>query len=250
MYDFATRAIIVGQLIAMLVFSIAGLALLIATGLAVAGVLPWIELSIAFAGQQVAWAGQAAQISVTALFLLLSLYVPTNRHVMMLEATHRDFAVSMDDITQAYQAVHLADRRKAFDMTREFDSVRERFEYLRTHPELPDIDAELLTVAAQMSHQSRELARDFAEDRVTRAEEALKQRRDDAVELQARIQAANAASFTLRREIEDVEFEESSAASQMRRLREELLELEARIGLRTANKIARHLRPVQINDAS
>ena len=92
-----------GQLAAMLFFSIAGLASLTATLLAFGGLLPWIELPLSFDGIPVDRAGQAAQIGLTALLLLLAVYVPSNRHVMMLEASHRNFAVSMDDIMRAYQ---------------------------------------------------------------------------------------------------------------------------------------------------
>ncbi|MEM7752043.1 MAG: DNA repair protein [Pseudomonadota bacterium] len=246
-YDGFTKTVMAGQLVAMALFSITGLALLIATGLAFAGVIPWPELAIFYGGEAVPWAGQAAQIAVTALFLLLAIYVPSNRHVMMLEATHRKFALSMDDITKAYKAVHLADRQKAFQMTREFDAVRERYEHLRKHPDLPEIDAELLTIAAQMSQQSQDLAQSFAEDRVQRAEDSLRQRKEDAELLKTRIENANAVSRELRRQIDDVEFEENSAASQLMRLREELAELETRVAGRVSTK-GPHLRPV--SDAS
>ena len=236
-----------GQLVAMVLFSIVGLMLFAAAGLAFAGILPWLALDVSYGGEAVPWAGQATQIAVTALFLLLAVYVPTNRRIMMLEATHRKFALSMDDITSAYQAAHLADRRKAFEMNREFDAVRERLEYLRTHPDLPEIDAELLTIAAQMSQQSRDLARTFSEDRVRHAEEALRQRKENAAELQSRIENANAVCRSLRRQIEDVEFEEGSAANQLMRLREELAELETKIAGSVSQK-GPHLRPV--SDAS
>ena len=238
-----TKTVMAGQLIAMVLFTITGLVLLGATVLAWAGVLPWIDLPLAFGGVDIVWAGQAAQIGLTVLFLLLAVYVPSNRQVMMLEAAHRDFAMSMDDITSAYKAVHFADRRAAFQMEREFDAVRERFDYLKTHPDLPEIDAELLTIAAQMSEQSRDLARAFSEDRVTRVQASLADRRNDAVELQGRIQQANAASRDLRRQLDDLEYEESSALSQLARLREDLSELEARIAGMGPRK-GRHLRPV------
>lgn len=237
------RIAAIGQLAAMALFTITGLTLLIATVLAFAGAVPWLEIPIFFNGYSVDWAGQAFQIGLTVLMLLLAVYVPSNRQVMMLEASHRDFAIGMDDITHAYQAAHLADRREAFSMQREFDAVRERYEYLKSHPDLPEIDGELLTIAAQMSQQSRDLARTFSQERVARAKESLEQRRKDAQELEERIQAANAASRELRREIEDVEFAESSAASQFMRLREELSELEARITGKGVRK-GRHLRPV------
>ncbi|MDJ0641048.1 MAG: DNA repair protein [Paracoccaceae bacterium] len=249
-YQGLTKTVMAGQLFAMILFAIIGLALLAATGLAFAGVLPWIDLAVSYGGEAVPWAGAALQTGVTALFLLLAVYVPTNRQVMMLEATHRKFAVSMDDIMHAYKAAHMADRKKAFEMTREFDAVRERYEYLKAHPDLPEIDAELLTIAAQMSQQSRELANEFSDARVQRAEEALRQRKVDAEELRARIEVAQAASRDLRRHIEDVEFQEGSAASQLRNLREDLAELEARIGLKSTMTKGRHLRPVNVNDAS
>lgn len=239
-----SKAVAAGQIAAMLVFTITGLVLLACTGLAFAGVLPWLELAVSYGGVPVEWAGPAVQIGLTALFLLLAVFVPTSRQVMMLEATHRDFAVSMDDITSAYQAAHLADRKEAFRMQREFDAVKERYEYLKKHPDLPEIDADLLTIAAQMSHQSRELAKTFSDENIERARDSLKQRRRDAEELQHRIQEAHAASRDLRREIEDVEYEEGSAASQLMRLREELSEIESRIAGNGARK-GRHLRPVK-----
>lgn len=242
--DHFARITVYGQLVAMFLFTTIGLALLVATGLAFAGVLPWLELPVAYGGAPIEWGGQAFQIGATVFFLLLAVYVPSNRHVMMLEASHRAFAISMDDITRAYTAAHLADRREVFRMEREFDAIRERFEFLRAHPDLPEIDGELLTIAAQMSEQSRDLANAFSEEKVSRARNSLVERRKDAEELEARIQAANAVSRELRRDLDDVEFAESSVASQMRRLREELFDLEARIGLNSANRNGRHLRPV------
>ncbi len=245
-----TKTVMAGQLFAMAFFSIIGLTLLVATGLAFMGILPWIEIALTFDDFSIPWAGQAVQIGVTALFLMLAVYVPTVRHVMVLEASHRDFAVSMDDITRAYQAAHLADRKQSFEMEREFDAVRERYDFLRRHPDLPEIDGELLTVAAQMSQQSRDLAQTFSDARVQRAKEALRQRMENALELQSQIENANAASRELRRQIEDVDFQERSAASQLMRLREDLAELEARAKVKHAVKTGRHLRPVNLNDAS
>ena len=242
-----SKAVAAGQIVAMLIFTLTGLAMLVCTGLALAGILPWLEIPVSYDGAPVEWAGPALQMGATALFLLLAVYVPTSRQVLMLEATHRDFIISMDDIASAYKAAHLADRKEAFQKQREFDAVRERYEYLKTHPDLPEIDAELLTIAAQMSQESRELARTFSDENVERARESLKQRRRDAEELHQRIEAANAASRELRREIEDVEYEEGSAASQLMRLREELSELEARIHGKAVRK-GSYLRPV--SDAS
>lgn len=232
-----------GQTVAIFFFATTGLALLAVSLLAFAGVLPWLHLEVSYLEKSVPWAGQAFQIGMTVLFLLLAVYVPTNRHIMMLEATHRNFAIGMDDVARAYQAVHLADRKTSFEMEREFDAVRERFEYLKSHPDLPEIDGELLTIAAQMSHQSRDLAKDFSEERIARAQNSLRERQRDVGELEERIVAANALSIEIRRGLEDVEFAENSASSQLMRLREELAELEARIAGNDARK-GRHLRSI------
>ena len=237
-----------GQTVATVLISTSAAALLVATGLAFAGLLPWLVLPVSFGGVPVDWAGQAFQIGLTVLMLLLAAYVPTSRQVLMLEATHRDFAIGMDDVTRAYQAAHAADRKGMFEMQREFDAVRERFQHLKSHPDLPEIDAELLTIAAQMSQQSRELAQVFSDEKVARATESLHQRRRDADELQDRIQSAHAAIRDIRRQLDDVEVEEASVEAQLGRLREDFSALESRIAGRHGKKNGRHLRPV--SDAS
>ena len=64
----------------------------------------------------------------------------------------------MWDVAQAYQAAHAADRDGVFNLPSEFDSVRERIEHLRRHPDLGRLKPEILELAAQISHESRELA--------------------------------------------------------------------------------------------
>lgn len=239
-----SRAAAIGQTAAMALIALSALSLLVLSALASAGIIPWVMLPLSYDGIPVGWAGQAAQVGLTVLLILLAVYIPTSRQVLMLEAAHRDFAIGMDDVTRAYQAAHAADRKGAFEMKREFDAVRERFQYLRTHPDLPEIDAELLTVAAQMSQQSRELAETFSDEKVARAQESLRQRRKDADELQDRIQQAHAAIREIRRDLDDVEIEESSVAAQMSRLREEFVEIEARVA-GAHGKRGRHLQPVR-----
>lgn len=238
-----------GQTVANWLIAVTAAGLLGATVLSATGAMPWVVLQVSYGGVPVDWAGQAFQIGLTALMLLLAAYVPTSRQVLMLEATHRDFAIGMDDVTRAYQAAHAADRKRMFEMQREFDAVRERFHHLKSHPDLPEIDAELLTIAAQMSQQSRELAQAFSDEKVARATESLHQRRRDAEELQDRIQSAHAAIRDIRRQLDNVEVEEASVESQLGRLREDFSELESRIaGRHSKGRKGRHLRPV--SDAS
>ena len=233
------QLITAGQFVAMGLIGATAIAGLIASVLAFAGVLPWLHMNVSIGGAEVLWFGMALQIAMTVLLLALTVFLPSARRVLDLETSHRRFEVDMDDITRAYRAAHAADRAGEFQMRREFDAVRERFQALRDDPNLAEIDAELLTIAAQMSEQSRGLAEEFADDRVARVKESLMQRKADAETLQMRIQTAYADTRELRRLMEDVDMEESAVASQIERLREELAEL----GVVPKGKV-RHLKTV------
>ena len=148
----------IGQLAAMALLGGAALVGAVASGLAFTGILPWPQLSVTYAGAAVPWAGMALQLGVTALLVMVALFLPSTRRVLQLETSHRAFEVNMDDVTRAYRAAHMADRAETFQMRREFDAVRERYQYLKDQPDMAEIDAELLTMAAQMSAQSSELA--------------------------------------------------------------------------------------------
>ncbi|NNE78920.1 MAG: DNA repair protein [Silicimonas sp.] len=234
-----------GQIAAMILFGAGALAGIGATGLAFAGVLPWPEVALGYGGAVVPWAGMALQIGVTALFALLAVFLPSARRVLRLEGAHRRFEIDMDDITKAYRAAHFADRAEMFGMRREFDAIRERYQFLKTHPDMAEIDAELLTIAAQMSEQTRELAEVYSDAKVARARESLKQRRVDAEALQERIQEAHADMRDLKRMMEDVDIEESTVASQLQQLREAVTEMGGFDAKFTATrKGAPHLRTV------
>lgn len=214
-----------GQLAAMAVLSGAALLGAATSGLAFAGILPWPQLAISYAGEAVPWAGMVLQLGLTALLIMVALFLPSARRVMRLEMSHRAFQIDMDDVTRAYRAAHMADRAETFQMRREFDAVRERYQFLKDHPDLAEMDAELLTIAAQMSEQTRELAEVYSDEKVTRARESLVQRHADAKGLDERIQQAFADARELKRLMEDVDAEESSVASQLDRLRGEVADL-------------------------
>ena len=214
-----------GQIAAMGLLGGAALIGTIASGLAFAEVLPWPQLAITYAEAPVPWAGMALQLGVTALLIMVALFLPSTRRVMQLETSHRAFEVNMDDVTRAYRAAHMADRAEMFQTRREFDAVRERYQFLKEHPELAEMDAELLTIAAQMSEQSRELAEVYSDEKVARAREALKQRLVDAESLQQRMQQAHSDMRELKRMMEDVDVEESSVEAQLQRLRAEVSEM-------------------------
>lgn len=214
-----------------------GLALCLILGLALAA-LGW---SLAAAAGLVPWwrgggpdpsGGMAAQLVATALLLGLCFFLPTNARVMRLEASHRRFAVSMGDVARAYAAVHAADRKGVFSLSHEYDSVRERLAHLRAHPDLGALEPEILELAAQMSHESRDLAAIYSDEKVARARDFLRQRQEEAETFQERVGIAHATCHELRRWLERVEVEESVARAQLDRLRDDLDELLPALGMR------------------
>jgi hypothetical protein len=188
---------------------------------AAVGLAPWLRLDVGLGGVSTD-AGFAAQLALTLLLLGLCFFVPMNDRVMRLENSHRTFRVTMWDVAQAYQAAHAADRDGCFRLKSEFDSVRERLEHLRRHPDLGRLEPEILEMAAQMSHESRELAETYSTERVERARQFLQQRQEEADQMTGRVQAASAICRELKGWLEQVEIEEVTARSELARLREEL----------------------------
>ena len=223
--QFFSRLTGIGQIAAMVTFGAAALVGVVATGLSLAGILPWPEIAISYDGAVVPWAGMALQIGVTALFVLTAVFMPSARRVLRLENSHRKFAIDMDDVTRAYRAAHMADRAETFEVRREFDAVRERYTFLKAQPDLAEMDAELLTIAAQMSEQSRELAEVYSDAKISRVRDALVQRHADAKALDARIQQSYGDLRDLKRLMEDVGAEESSVTAQLQRLRDEMAQI-------------------------
>ena len=206
------------QIAFMAILGLAALAAVLATGLALVGVLPFIDLTIGFGGKSITWAGMATQLGLTALLVTLAGIMPAAWRVMRLEATHRQFQIDMDDITRAYRAAHMADRAEMFDMQREFDSVRERYNFVRKQPDMDDINAELVTVAAQMSAQSRELAETFSDERLSATREALLNRRQEADALKGRLDAVRGDIAQLAKLQDSVQDDEAAVSSMLREL--------------------------------
>ena len=151
---------------------------------AAVGLAPWLRLDVGLGGVSTD-AGPAIQFGLTLFLLGLCFFVPMNDRVMRLETSHRSFRVTMWDVAQAYQAAHAADRDGCFSLKSEFDSVRERLEHLRRHPDLGTLEPELLEIAAQMSHESRELGEIYSTERVERAKQFLQQRQEEADQMTA-----------------------------------------------------------------
>jgi len=210
------------QVAAICLIGLTGLVFLTYTIGSALGALPWLEFEARFGDYTYLHAGQAVQIGVTTLILLLFFFIPSQVRILSLEKAHRDFRISMEDVARAYHHCHAADRAGVFTMSSEFDQVRERLAFLRDHPDLPELETDVLTVAAQMSQQARRLADIYSDDKVRRAREFLAQRQEEAETQQARIVEALHACREIRRWTGQVELEESVVASQLDQLDEQL----------------------------
>ncbi len=206
-------------------FGVMAIAMSAVTLMSAIGILPWLELQASWGGETVAQAGMYAQIALTILTIGLCFILPSGARVMALENSHRQFKITMDDIANAYTAVHSADRDGVFEMKTEFDQVRERLHFLRTHPDLGKLENDVLEVAAQMSQTSKDLADIYSDENVTRARSFLKQRQEEMDRFQDRLSYAQTIGEELKRIQHDLDMEEQLAAAQTESLREELAKL-------------------------
>ena len=244
MHGFAYLVQYLFQRIALVAFAICALALLAASGMALMGLWPWIDLPLSIDGQPIENAGMYAQLGLTALAISICFFLPSNRRVMQLETSHRRFSMGMNDVARAYAAVHAADRGRTFQLSSEFDSVRERLAYLRDHPDLSTLEPALLEIAAQMSHVSKELAVVYSDDKISRARSFLSQRQEEVALFNARLDQAKAISTELKHWLHEVELEESVAAAQLQRLKDELRDVMPELGMETVV----HTEPTEVDN--
>lgn len=215
-----------------------GLALVVAlalvavgsAALALAGVLPWIGLEASWNGAPLPEAGMWLQLLLALLALALLFYLPAHGRVARLERSHRSFRIGLEDVTRAYHAAHAADRAGSFTLSAEYDAMRERMEHLRRHPDLGHLEPELLDLAAQMSHASRDLARVYSDEKVARAKAFLQQRQQETEVFRERMAAARQTCDALKALLQDVEADERQAAAQFRRLEADLREILPALG--------------------
>lgn len=188
------------------------------------GWLPWPELALSWSGAPLPHAGVWAQLALNGLFLLLCLYLPGSARILALEEGHRSFAMGVEDVARAYRQSHAADRAGLFSLSAEFDSVRARMEQLRRHPDFQHLEPELLQLAAQMSHETRELARSYSDVKVARARSFLQQRQEEVQALTDRLVVARSTCDELRRWLTDIDSDERQAQLQLKRLEADLKE--------------------------
>jgi hypothetical protein len=203
------------------------------TGLAAAGMVPWIELPVIYDGQPLPRAGAALQVAASLVMLTLLFYLPSARRVLALEAGHRSFRLGVEDVARAYRACHAADREGVFTLEEEFDAVRERYAFLRAHPDLGELEGEVLELAAEMSFESRDLADTFAEEKVARARDFLRQRKAQIATTERRLRDARATCGELRRWLKDIENGERNVSLELRELERDLLDLLPKLGFET-----------------
>lgn len=204
--------------------------LVFASTLAALGYLPWPNLALAFGAAPLPGAGMWAQLGLTGFTALLCLFLPANARMSRLERSHRTFAMGLEDVAHAYRIAHAADRAGVFALSGEFDAMRARLTHLRQHPDLAHLEPELLQLAAQMSFQTRDLARTYSDARVARARDFLKQRQEEAQALTDRITVARQTTDELRRWLTDIEAEERQAEQQIKRLEADLREILPQLG--------------------
>ena len=189
------------------------------------GVAPWLTVEMRFGEYFVPNAGIFVQTAVTVFALALLFYLPSHHRIMALETSHRSFHMNMRDVARAYSAAHKADREGVFTLSSEFDSIRDRIVFLRSHPELDVLEGDVMELAAQMSHISRELAQTYSDTNVSRARDFLIQRQEDIAEFEDRVRLAKNVTEELTRWRTRVELEESVAQSQLDQLRAELADI-------------------------
>lgn len=198
--------------------------------LAAFGAVPWLELSARFGDMPIPQAGMWAQITFTLLMVMLCFYLPSHARIFQLEKSHRDFNVRMEDVARAYRESHATDRAGVFALSGEFDSVRDRIKHLREHPELSRLEPEILELASQMSHHSRDLARIYSDEKVQRARSFLKQRQEEIDAYRETIALARTTCDELKRWVQEVSVEDAVVEAQMDALEADLADLLPALG--------------------
>ncbi|WP_166415477.1 DNA repair protein [Cochlodiniinecator piscidefendens] len=218
------------HLFSMMLIIAAATVLVILSILSAFSVLPWLTLPMTFGNTTYEMAGVLVQVLVTLLFISLCFYLPANLRILKLERAHHDFQLRTEDVARAYQISHQADRDGVFRIGGEFDEIRDRINFQRTHPDLAKLEPEVLELAAQMSHQSKELAEIYATEKVERARLFLTQRQQEVEKIEASIKMAKQTIGDMRRWLLQVETDETIAERQLDQLEEDLLELLPQLG--------------------
>jgi len=102
---------------------------------------------------------------------------------------------------------------------------------MRDHPDLAGLEPAILDVAAQMSHESHDLAEVYSDEAVTRAKDFLKQRQEETDRFVEQLSMAEHATDELRRWSMDLKEEDETVAARLEVLEKDLAEILPNIGL-------------------
>ncbi len=219
------------QTAAMMGVSALALGLLTSFLLSSFGVWPSLDVTLSLSDGTAIAAGHLLHGAATSIAVLLLAYMPAHWRMRALETSHRSFRLGMEDVERAYRVAHAEDRKGIFKLSSEYDAVRERMEFLANHPDLGNLEPEILEVAAQMSRVSRDLADRYSDEAVGRAKSFLTERQHEAERMQNRIETALAASREIRRWHDRVTMDEDIAQSRLNQLVAELDDILPDIGL-------------------
>ena len=189
---------------------------------AAVGLWNWPELGLVLDGAAVPAAGMWGEIGRAVLLVGLMFFLPANARMLALEQSHRKFDMNMRDVTRAYHIAHAADRATAFRLVSEFDALKERLAFLRRHPDLDSLEPELLEIAARMSFASRDLARVYSEEKVSRARLYLRQRNEEIETFSERLNDARAVVEDLKAQAMELDLAEEQSQRDIQRLRTDL----------------------------
>lgn len=185
------------------------------------GLMPMLNLPLQFGDIVYPQAGAAIQVGLVVILVAICSTLPSGFRVRRLETSHRDFSICMSDVAEAYQLCHAADREGVFNLATEYDAVKDRIMFLRSHPDLRELEPEILEAAAEMSYASRELAEIYSDENVSRARGFLKHREEEIALFEDKIDRALSISRELRRQKEAVEVEEAAMENRLHTLEEE-----------------------------
>ena len=192
------------------------------TAMCALSLAPWLTADVAFGDIQIENAGMYVQLAVTIFLVSMMFFAPANGRIMSLEKSHRNFRINMDDVARAYYRCHAADREGVFTMSSEFDAVRERIQFMRDHPDLMDLESDVLKIAAQMSERARGLADIYSDEKVAHARTFLRQRQEEVERQQRQIIEALHTCQEIEKWAKQLDLEESVIANQLAHLDDKL----------------------------
>jgi hypothetical protein len=214
------------------------------------GQLPWKHLTDPIDSYIVKDNGIILQISICLFLVLAALLLSTLSRLARLERLQKTSALSLPDIATAYRLSHAADRKGAFALVGEFDQMRLRMDHLRNHPDLQDLQDDLLMIAAQMSMQTRDLARIYSDENVNGATDFLHQRQLDVQALSDQLTIARTTCDELRACTTTIDADDDQIRQHIEQLEHELKDILPSLGFSPIAARPRHGNVVALQKAA